>query len=224
MNFSARMLHGLYRNSVKLYQRLFIETYVWGHGSIPPGPKIYTINHISSHDGLRIAPFIAEPVHYIIGPGYQTRLGSRLLNAMESINAFTPNPGEVVEQAVAYLKKGEPIAIAPEGNIQESFSLGRFMPGVARIYLASGVPIIPIAILVPKRCLRERPKKSEVINGHLFRMVNVIRGPFCINFGEPWSPEYAGLSEAKKIVLITRELRDRIASLVEDMRVNKFWM
>ncbi len=224
MNLFPRILHGINRYGVKLYQRCFIETHVWGRDRIPPGPKIYAVNHISSHDGFWLTPVVNEPVHYIIGPGYQSWMGTKCLDAMESINAFTPDAHSVVEKSVKYLKKSEPVIIAPEGDIQETFSLGRFMPGVARIYLAAQVPIVPIALLVPRHCLRENPKKRQVIDGHLFRMVNVIRGPFCFNIGEPWSPAYEGLSEAKQIVRITRELRDRILSLVEDIRVNKFWM
>lgn len=224
MNLFPRILYGMYRNSVKLYQRLFIETHVWGRDRIPPGPKIFVGNHISSHDGFWFTPTVTEPVHYVIGPGYDSWIGAKFLNAFESINALSPDAHTVVEQSVKYLNKGEAVAIAPEGDLNETFSLGRFMPGVARIYLASRVPIVPFALLAPRRCLSENPKKRQVINGHVYRMVNVRRGPYCVSFGKPWSPTYDGLSETKQIVRITRELRDRIESLVEDMRINKFWL
>ncbi len=224
MTNRSYIMHKLYAGGVRLYQRLFIETKIWGRDKIPPGPKIYAVNHISSHDGFWLAPLFTEPVHYIIGPGYQSWLGTKFLDAMESINAFVPDARDMVDQAADYLNKGEPVVIAPEGDIQETFSLGRFMPGVARIYMASGVPIVPIAMLTPRRNLRENVKKRQVIDGHVFRMVNLLRGPFCFNIGEAWSPGYEGLSEAKQVVRITRELRERMESLVEDMRINKFWM
>jgi 1-acyl-sn-glycerol-3-phosphate acyltransferase len=200
---------------------MFLDLHVFGREHIPPGPKIYAQNHITSTDPYWVLPLLPEPVHVIIGPGYQSKVMSRVLDYFEQINAMPHYRDTVVEHAVKYLERGESVYTAPEGDIQEPPQLGRFYPGVAKIYRRAQVPIIPIALAAPRSAMKEFPRLDIVVEDHLYRCVAVLRGPFCINVGEPFTPELAGGEEDDENQRIMDGLRDRIRLLVEDPRVSE---
>jgi hypothetical protein len=54
-------------------------------------------------------------------------------------------------------------------------------------------------------------------------MVVVRRGPYCIRFGAPWLPHIDQSSESRWAVRMTRALRDRIATLTEEIRQYEPW-
>ncbi len=224
MNLVKRAFYYTFVSGIKAYQRLFLDLRVWGRETIPKGPKIYVSNHITSTDPLWFLPVPTEPTHIIIGPAYNSPVLGKLLDAFEQINAMSQQGETVVAEAVKYLKKGEPVAVAPEGDIQEPFRLGRYYPGVAKIYRLARVPIIPIAVVAPKRCMREIPSLVNVIDGRVYRMVVVVRGTYCINVGQPWMPKCQEMSDARQTMYITRGLRERIEALLGDIRRNKYWL
>lgn len=223
MNLAKRAFYYSVVQSIRLYEKLFLDFHVWGRENIPPGAKIIVGNHITSHDPFYAMPFFKEPMHYVIGPGYHSSLVARLLDFFEQINALDVGSDGVVRQAVTYLSRGEPVCIAPEGNIQEPFQLGRFYPGVARIYRTHPVPLVPTAVVAPKRYMREYPKRKTVIGDKVFRFVVIKRGTYCLNFGEPWMPNCPKGSDARKTLYITAGLKERIEALVEDVRQHRFW-
>ena len=216
----------LYRSMVcvtKVYQKLFLDFRVWGRERIPPGPKIYVPNHITSTDPHWVLPVFPEPVHVIIGPGYQSKIMARIFDFFEHINAMPAHRKMVVDAAVAYLKKGESIYAAPEGDINELFHLGRFYPGVARIYRRTHAPIIPIALVTSRSAMREWPMKM-VVDGRIYRTILVLRGPYCVNVGEPFRPDMTEDGGPEEDQRVMDELKERIRLLVEEVRTNKFWL
>lgn len=219
MNVIQRCLFNTLVLAIKTYQRLFLDLHVHGREHIPPGPKIYMINHITSTDPYWVMPVFTEPVHVIIGPGYESKLMGWALNYMQQINAMPDHRHAVVEEAVRYLQKGESIFTAPEGDIQVPFSLGRFYPGVAKIYRRIQVPIIPIALVAPPRALKAYPKLDITVEGRVYRGVFVLRGPYYINVGKPFMPESRyDLNEKEGQQRFMEELKDRIAQLVDEVR------
>lgn len=224
MNLIKRAMHQSFVLMIRGYERLFLDKHVWGRENIPPGSKIVAVNHITSHDGFHVLSVFSEPLHYLIGPGFNSPLAARLLYAFEHINVMPVHRKTAVEKAAMYLKNGESICIAPEGDIQEPFQLGRFYPGVARIYCEYPVPIIPVALVAPRNGLREYPRRSTIVDGRAYRMVLLKRGPYCVNIGEPWMPECPPISDADPILVITQGLKERIEALVQDVRQNKFWL
>lgn len=208
---------------IRTYQRLFMRLHVWGREHIPAGPKIFVTNHISTHDSFWVMPLFGCPLHIVIGPGYQQRMVAPLLDWLEQINALPEHRSTVVTEAVAYLQRGESVYIAPEGDAQELFRLGRFYPGVARIYRGSAAPIVPVALAAPKRAMWETPVR-EVVAGRVYQTRTVLRGPFCINIGEPLRPEVPEGPAAEQDEFVLRALRASLQGLLDDMRVNKFWL
>lgn len=215
MNILKRTFFNAFVLGIRAYQRLFLDLRVWGREHIPPGPKIYVVNHVTSTDPVWILPVFTEPVHVVIGPAYQSRLVGCVLDFFEQINAMPDHRKTVVRDAVDRLQRGGSIYMAPEGDIQPPFQLGHFHPGAARIYLASRVPIVPIAIAVNPRSLREWSMTMEV-EGRVYRTLVVMRGLFCINVGEPMTPEPSAGSTNEQEAYVTRCVKNRIEELAED--------
>jgi 1-acyl-sn-glycerol-3-phosphate acyltransferase len=137
----------------------------------------------------------------------------------EQINAMPAVRQTVVEKAVGFLKKGEAIYTAPEGDLQDPFHLGRFYPGVGRIYRRSRAPIIPVALLAPRSAMREYPRLAMRVEDRVYRAVFVLRGLYCINIGEPYRPGIReDLDEETDARRIADELRERVQSLVFEVR------
>ena len=224
MNGLKRTLYYGFVLSIKLYQRLFLDLCVWGRDRIPKGPKLFVTNHITCTDALWPLPIFGEFVDIIIGPPYQYSMFAALLDSFEQINAMPGHRKNAVAEAVTYLERGESVFICPEADMQELFQLGRFYPGVARIYRRARVPIVPIALVAPKRCMHESPRINTVIDGRVYRMLNVLRGTYCINVGEPFAPECPGGSDEEQDERITALVKARIEQLMDDVRRTKFWL
>lgn len=218
----TRLAYRSFVGVIGVYRRLFLDLHVWGRERIPPGPKIYVTNHISTTDPYWVLPVFREPVHIIIGPGYQSKVMGWVYDRFEQINALPAFRKNVVDEAVGYLGRGESVYTAPEGDLHEPLALGPFFPGVGRIYRRSRVPIIPIALLAPRRAMREFPRLNMMVEGRVYRAVMVTRGPYCINVGEPWTPEVqTAVDEGEDARRITEELRDRVWRLLQEIRDQK---
>ena len=78
---------------------------------------------------------------------FDRRWQGSLLNAL---GAFPVRRGESDEDslvtALALLERGEAVVIFPEGTRHREGSLGRPRRGVGRLVLASGAPVVPVAV------------------------------------------------------------------------------
>lgn len=218
MNLVKRAIHRTMSYTIKAYQFCFMAVHVWGRENIPKGPKIFVTNHITSYDEFWVLPVFNEPVHIVIGPGYNGWMNTKILDWLEQINAMPAHRRTVVDKAVEYLNKGESIYMAPEGDAHELFQLGKFYPGVARIQRLSGAPIVPIALVMPKRSIWDIPFRPT-IEGRTYQTLVTFRGPFCINVGEVMGPDRKDESDEHFV----GQVRDRVAELCEDVRMNKYW-
>lgn len=222
VKFAQRTIYRFVVLGLKLYRWLFLDWRVWGRENIPQGPKIYCANHITSHEILLITEF-PEPVHVIVGPACKSRIVARLCAYLQQINAMPSHRETVVPEAVAYLRRGESVFLNPEGDFSEPFELGPFYPGVARIYRQTRAAIVPIAVLAPKSSRRTLPMTINV-DGHIYRTVVIRRGPYCIHFGEPFYPDCPDAPGDEQDAAILAQIRGRIEALVEETRVNTFWL
>lgn len=224
MNAVQRALYQAGVCAVKVYQRFFLDLRIWGREDIPAGPKIYASNHITALDGAWVLPVFREPVHYVIGAPYQIRMLGKVWDFFDQINGLPKHRKTVVDEAVRRIERGGSIYICPEGDFHQQFNLGRFYHGIARIYLRTHAPIVPIALVAPTHRLREYPFPT-VVDGRVYRLVVVLRGPFLINVGTPMQPTWPehGTDEEKDEAVVSA-VKERIAALVEDVRVHKFWL
>src|SRR3990172_1978533 len=121
MNGFKRAILYSCRYPIMVYRRLFLDLHVWGRENIPEGPKIYVTNHVTSTDPFWVLPEFTEPVHIVIGPGYNLPWVAKVLDAFEQINCMPAHRNTVVKKAVTYLQRGEAVYTAPEGDLQDLF-------------------------------------------------------------------------------------------------------
>jgi 1-acyl-sn-glycerol-3-phosphate acyltransferase len=222
-----RIQRGMYRafvGGLRVIRRLACRPRVWGREHIPPGAKIYVTNHISSTDPWYVLPAFTEPVHAIVGPGYEPRLLAWVLDRFEQINAMPAHRGAVIEKALEYLKRDEPIWITPEGDIQPDGVLSSFFHGVAKIYRRCRVPIVPIAMVAPRRAMRYWPIFDTHIDGHVYKGVFLVGDYFCINIGHPITPEIReDVAESGDNQRIVGEVRSAVQALIDEVQAKGLW-
>ncbi len=124
-----------------------------GESNLPEGGFILVQNHLSNLDPLTVAyqlgirgrevRFLAKSELFkvpVLG-GLLTRWG------MVPVERHTGNAARALEEAASALGGGRIIAVYPEGTITKdpAFWPMKMKTGVARIALASGKPVVPIA-------------------------------------------------------------------------------
>lgn len=204
---------------------------VIGRDRIPSGPKLFVSNHISAFDGLWVLPVFADwqhqlaaPVHVVVGPPFAVPGMAWLCRWFDQINALAAHRSTVVDKAVKRLEAGASVYICPEGDFHEQFTLGRFYPGAAMMYRRAQAPIVPMALVAPKESLREYPFPTRV-DGRVYRCVVGLRGPFVINIGEAMRPTILTEGTDKEINEdVMRQVKERIAQLVEEVRREEAWV
>lgn len=112
--------------------------------------------------------------------------------------------------AQAALERGEVVVIYPEGTVtrNEDFSPMRGKTGVARLSLATGVPVYPVAIW-GSQAVWQKSGKGSLKFGR----------PIWMKAGPPLDLARAGEGAGPSIVrALTDEVMDELARLVEDLR------
>jgi 1-acyl-sn-glycerol-3-phosphate acyltransferase len=136
-----------------------------GEANLPAhGPAIVASNHISYLDPLTLAwaadrrkrriRFLAKAELF-----KNPALGA-LLRAAHQIPVYrgTADSSGALSAAVDALRRGECVAVFPEGTISEDFEPMRGKSGTARLAQASGVPIVPVGLWGTHRLLTKGRK------------------------------------------------------------------
>ena len=132
---------------------LFIKQ-VKGIENIPQGNFILAGNHLSYLDQI-ILGYICVPRRFrFIGQTDRFKGLSKLLlyivysaAGVIFLNRKDPeSKKQVLEKSIQFLKKGDIIIIYPEGTRSRTGKIGKGKWGVAKLYLKSGVPILPAGI------------------------------------------------------------------------------
>ncbi|QFR97609.1 lysophospholipid acyltransferase family protein [Streptomyces tsukubensis] len=141
--------------SLKLAFRPWVE----GMENIPfEGPAILASNHLSFSDSFflpavldRKVTFIAKD-EYFTTPGIKGRLTAAFFKGVGQLpvdRSGSRGAGEAaIKSGVEVLERGELFGIYPEGTRSPDGRLYRGKPGgLARVALASGAPVIPVAMI-----------------------------------------------------------------------------
>ena len=222
MKALPRFLHGAYRLGVRIFLSLGYDFCTWREEELPPGPKIFVSNHFSSSDAHFVTTLMKDPLHMVIGPGFDVRIIRHYLSWAQQIPANNrKNRASVVRKAVEYLSQGDSVYIFPEGRLNTGHELMEFRKGAARIYLDSHCPVIPIGLIAPMRRLRHR--KGSLV-GH---SMTVVSRNYYANIGRPMTfPEEEELARHDRVLaeeIITQKIKDEVARLIADIKENKFW-
>jgi len=154
-----------------------------GHEHIPrSGGVIVAANHLSYADWAAMALFIHEagryPAFLIKSSAFNAKGIGPFLRAAGQfpVNRGAADAALVLNDAERGLAKGECLIFYPEGTATRDPDLWPMVPrtGVARLALATGAPVIPVAQWGTQDILPYGTKKLSVIPRHL---VKLLAGP-----------------------------------------------
>ncbi|MEY9963842.1 1-acyl-sn-glycerol-3-phosphate acyltransferase [Streptacidiphilus sp. MAP12-16] len=137
--------------------RLLYRPRVTGLGNVPAhGPAIIAPNHLSFCDSIFIPLLAPQQVHYVAKAEYFTGTGlkGRLMAGFFTGVGAVPvdrSGGRAsiaaIDTGLRTLREGKLFGIYPEGTRSPDGRLHRGRTGVARLALASGVPVIPVGLV-----------------------------------------------------------------------------
>lgn len=193
--------------------RTLFRPWVKGLDNVPAeGAAIIASNHLSFSDSIFMPLMVPRPViflaksEYFTGTGLKGRLTAlffRLTNQLPMDRSGGAASAASLEAGMDVLTHGGLLGIYPEGTRSPDGRLYRGKVGVARLALAAGVPVIPVAMIGTDKV---QPIGKRLPN---IRRIGMI-------FGEPLDfSRYAGMAEDR---LIQRSVADEI--MYELMRLS----
>jgi len=146
----------------------------------------------------------------------------RLLRAVEQtpVERGTIDAVKALEAAVATLKDGKCVLIYPEGTTTREPELWpmRGKTGAARLWLATGAPVVPVVMWGPQRLFDPRTHKMRPLRTD----VAVVTGPALdLSRWEGAAPTPAVLNEITDHIMLA--LRDLLAPLRPDETPPPLW-
>lgn len=154
------------------------------HAPLPPGPKIYAVNHPSTTDPFYLLTIAPEQISILISQiAFKAPLFGRYLRAAGHVEVVHQNARAAFDEAVRLLSQGRTIGIFPEGSLSPAEGgLCRARTGVARLALLSGVPVVPVGVALD----RTRLRNVETTLGDMTDEARwYLNGPYSITVGEP---------------------------------------
>ena len=153
------MFYGVMKLTLGGSLKLAFKPWVEGLENIPKeGPAILASNHLSFSDSFflpavldRKVTFIAK-AEYFTSPGVKGKLTAAFFKGVGQLpvdRSGARGAGEAaVKSGLDVLARGELFGIYPEGTRSPDGRLYRGKPGgLARVALASGAPVIPVAMI-----------------------------------------------------------------------------
>lgn len=196
-------LHVVHRIAAPSIARVLRPTVTGMHHIPPAGGLLLAVNHTSNLDNYLLSAVCPRPVAYL-GKQELARGLFGLFNlamGMVPIQRGRADPG-VIERVAAVLRRGEVIALFPEGTRTPTGELFRFRSGLARIAHDADVPVVPVGIrgaayVWPRgrRPALRRPRAGEL----------------AVHFGHPVAPPDEPRGRARR--QWTEVVRSRVAEL-----------
>jgi 1-acyl-sn-glycerol-3-phosphate acyltransferase len=135
------------------------------------GPVIVVANHMSHADPFVLAHYIYDAGRW---PGYLAKesvfrlpvVGGILRKVGQiPVRRGTVDAAKALDAAIAALRQGEAVLIYPEGTTTREPDLWpmRGKTGVARLWLTTGAPVVPVAMWGPEKIFDPRTKKLRLL-------------------------------------------------------------
>lgn len=190
-----------------------------GMENIPKtGPVLLVANHISHADPLVLAHYVYDsgrwPVFLAKAGLFKIPVLGKLLRIVEQtpVDRGTVDAVKALEEAVASLRDGRCVIIYPEGTTTREPDLWpmRGKTGAARLWLATGAPVVPVAMWGPEKIFDPRT--------HKFRPRP--RTPVTVVAGPPLDlSKWAGAAATAPVLAeITEEIMLALRDLVAEIR------
>lgn len=182
--FNEKIMYWFSRPVVTTYTGTMLDMNVEKKSPFPKGAKIIAANHPTTTDPFFVASMLRQQSFIMINELlFQVPVLGAYLRRSGHIQVAAGSGQQAVDQALALLRQGKTIIIFPEGALSPSeggFQNAR--TGVARLAVASGVPVIPVGIHLE----RERIKRiKSTVQGKVEYGVWYLKGPYFMTTGEP---------------------------------------
>lgn len=189
-----------------------------GLDSVPQsGGVIFVANHLSHVDPLIIAEFVYDagrwPQFLAKSSLFRIPVLGPYLSAVRQIPVHrgTVDAAKAIEAAVTALDKGESVIIYPEGTTTKEPELWpmRGKTGIARLWLTTGVPVVPVVMWGPQQLFDPRTKKVRL---RPRTPVTVAAGPpIDLSAFAGSAPTTAVLNQITEVIML--HLRDMLAEV-----------
>jgi 1-acyl-sn-glycerol-3-phosphate acyltransferase len=122
---------------------------------------------------------------------------------------------KAIKECVERLKKGEILIMYPEGTRSKDGKIHEGKPGIAKIYLETGIPILPVAIkgnfeIMPVG--KSFPKFKKIVKVNVGKPLEFKKELEIGRNSNPQSPEYKEICQR-----ITQRVMEEIKKLFEEL-------
>jgi 1-acyl-sn-glycerol-3-phosphate acyltransferase len=168
------------------------------------GPAVLACNHVSYLDFI-FAGWGARPSDRLVRfmakeAVFNHRIGGPLMRGMKHIPVDRDAGSSSYREALARLRDGEIVGVFPEATISRSFTIKEIKSGAVRMALATGSPLIPVAVWGAHR-LWTKGRPRRLTQRHI---------PILVYVGEPMHPR-----RGDDPVAAAEELRRRMQELLD---------
>jgi 1-acyl-sn-glycerol-3-phosphate acyltransferase len=188
----------------------------WRGGEHVPrtGGCVIAVNHVSEFDPLSVAHFVYDNgrLPHFLGKAevFDVPLLGRLLRSAGQIPVYrqSQDASKAFHAAVAAVQAGQCVIVYPEGTITRDADLWPMVgkTGAARIAMATGCPLVPIAQWGPQELLRPYDWRPRLFPRKTMR---VSAGP-PVELGDlaevPLTPELLAVATERVMAAITAQL------------------
>ncbi|WP_296665673.1 1-acyl-sn-glycerol-3-phosphate acyltransferase [Demequina sp.] len=179
-------------------------------------------NHMSYADPITLAHFLynnGHPPRFLAKSSlFEARGIGWLLRGFDQIPVYrgTSRAKEAIDQGVEVLKRGDMIAMFPEGTLTRDPDLWPMTArtGVARMALDTGAPVIPIAQWGAQNLLARYGKMPKVIPP---KSITVVAGP-PVDLDEFRARVAGGKPDTETLRAATDRIMATLTSMVADIR------
>ncbi len=142
------------RFCLKAFIRFYLKIRHRVEEDLPPGPKVFAVNHPTVWDAFPILAFtnktfvhtlVEEQVWSFLVPRIIFRLGNQIVLYRDEKSSQT------IQDALYVLDRGESVLIAPEGERTSPSVKARARKGVARLALAGRATVIPVGAWIAEQ-------------------------------------------------------------------------
>lgn len=169
---------------VRGYTGLLLKMDVVHHAPIPKGPKVIVANHPTTLDPFFVCMLAGGPSRILIKDlVFKVPLFGKYLHHAGHIPVIAGQGRQAIAAALDTLKAGGTIILFPEGKLSPKNSFWKPHTGAARIALASGVPVVPIGIHVPRQGMKF---SSDRLDGRFTVSRWPVRTPYNLTIGAPF--------------------------------------
>jgi 1-acyl-sn-glycerol-3-phosphate acyltransferase len=172
------------RVEVDFYRTLMYRMDLHLQATIPAGAKILASNHPSTPDPLLMTTLVPEQVSILIlDTLFKIPVIGHSLRLSGHIRVSEGNGKQAIADGLQALRAGRTVGIYPEGVISpRGCGLHQAHTGVARLAIASGVPVIPIGVALDPDLIHTYQSR---VDGRLEHSQWCLFGPYAVTIGRP---------------------------------------